>query len=95
MTHTFQFGASNKPPVLGWTIVLLYPSFQDEESWRLMEKAAVIQGDLSYWKAAYRWGGAPYHGVTATSRALDSSFPNNTVEFSHTGGLLTTNTVLW
>ena len=32
MTHTFQFGTANKPPVLGWTIVLLYPSFQDEES---------------------------------------------------------------
>ena len=56
MTHTFQFGTANKPPVLGWTIVLLYPSFQDEESWRLMEKAAVIQGDLSLFKSGFLLG---------------------------------------
>ncbi len=59
-----------------------------------MEKAAVIRGDFSYWKASYQWGGAPYSGVTARARALDPSYPNYTVEFASTGGELATNTPL-
>ncbi len=52
-TYFFQFGVASKSPVPGWAVQLLYPAFQFQGSWRLMEKAAVIQGQWSYWKAAY------------------------------------------
>ncbi len=94
-TYFFQFGVGSKSPVTGWSVQLLDPSFQLQGSWRVMEKAAVIQGDLSFWKGAYRWGGAPYPGVTAQANALDASFPKHSVEFSYTGGTLKNNTPLW
>ena len=94
-TYFFQFGVGSKSPVTGWSVQFLDPSFQLQGSWRLMEKAAVIQGDLSFWKTAYRWGGAPYPGVTAQANALDASFPKDSVEFSYTGGTLKNNTPLW
>jgi len=94
-TYFFQFGVASKTPFPGWEVLLKDPSFQFEGAWRVMEKAAVIQGDFSYWKVAYRWGGAPYPGVEARANALDPSFPPNSVEFVHTGGHLDTNTPLW
>ena len=94
-TYFFQFGVASKSPIPGWSVLLLYPSFQFEGSWRLMEKTAVIQGELSYWKAAYRWGGAAYPGVTARASALDSSFPYGMVEFTRSGGVLRNNSPLW
>ncbi len=94
-TYFFQFGVGSKSPVTGWSVQLIDPSFQYQGYWRVMEKAAVIQGNLSFWKGAYRWGGAPYPGVTAQSNALDASFPMDSVEFSYTGGTLKNNTPLW
>ncbi len=94
-TYFFQFGVASKVAFPGWRVVLSHPSFQFQGSWRVMEKAAVIQGDFSYWKAAYRWGGAPYLGATARARALDPTYPDYTVEFASTGGELATNTPLW
>ncbi len=93
--YFFQFGVASKTPVADWHVLLLYPSFQFQGSWRLMEKAAVIQGDLSYWKVAYRWGGAAYPGVTARARALDNSLPSNMVEFVNSGGFVRNSTPLW
>src|SRR3989442_12153813 len=76
----YQFGVSSKVPVSGWTVRLLYPSFMYQGVWRLMEKARTIQGDHSYWKANYRWGGYPYLGVWAKGNALDSSIHNILVD---------------
>ncbi len=93
MTHTFQFGAANEPPVLGWTIVLLYPSFQDEESWRLIEKAAVIREASRIGKAT-----GVEHPISESRRGLGRqalSFQTIQSSFSYARGLLTTNTVLW
>ena len=84
----YQFGVSSKVPVSGWTLRLLYPSFMYQGVWRLMEKARTIQGDHSYWKANYRWGGYPYLGVWAKGNALDSSIDKNVVEFSYTGDVV-------
>jgi len=84
----YQFGVSSKVPVSGWTVRLLYPSFMYQGVWRLMEKARTIQGDHSYWKANYRWGGYPYLGVWAKGNALDSSIDKNVVEFSYTGDVV-------
>jgi len=92
----FQFGVSSKVPVSGWTVRLLYPSFQYLGVWRLMEKARTIQGDHSYWKANYRWGGYPYLGVWAKGNALDPSIEKNVVEFSYTGNVdMPERTLLW
>ncbi len=93
--YFYQFGVASKTPVPGWSVLLMYPSFQYQGSWRLMEKANIIQGDYSFWKANYRWGGEPYPGVTAEANALDPSFPTNILELSFTGGTVKDNTPLW
>jgi len=93
--YFYQFGVASKTPVRGWSVLLLYPSFQYQGSWRLMERANIIQGDFSYWKAAYRWGGRPYPGVTARANTIDPSFKPNILELSYTGGTLKDNTLLW
>jgi len=74
---------------------MFYPSFQYHGSWRAMESASIVQGDFSYWKGNYRWGGRPYQGVTATANLLDSSLPVDTVTFSYTGGTMKDFTPLW
>lgn len=93
--YFFQFGVASKTPVHDWTVQLLYPSFQYQGSWRLMERASAIQGDVSYWKGAYRWGGRPYPGVTALANALDSTVKPDVLELSYTGGSLEDNSPLW
>jgi hypothetical protein len=93
--YFYQFGVASKFPVSGWSVLLMYPSFQLLGSWRRMEHATVIQGDFSYWKGSYRWGGTPYPGVTAEANALNPSFGTDMAEFSYTGGMLKNNTPLW
>lgn len=93
--YFFQFGVASKYPVQHWSVRLLHPSFQYQGAWRIMEKAATIQGDVSYWKANYRWGGQPYNGVTARTTLSDPSIPPQVVEFSYTGGLIRDNVPLW
>ncbi len=94
--YFYQFGVASKTPVPGWTVQLLYPSFQYQGSWRMMERANIIQGDVSYWKAAYRWGGRPYPGVAARANAMDSTIKPGILEFSYTGaGTLKNNAPLW
>ncbi len=95
MAIFYQFGVASKFPVPGWSVLLLYPSFQYQGSWRVMERANVIQGDFSYWKFEYRWGGAPYPGVTARANLLDPSMPAGIAEFSYTGGTLRDFSPLW
>jgi len=91
----YQFGVASKLPVPGWSASLLYPSFQYQGSWRAMERANIVQGDFSYWKVNYRWGGRPYPGVTARANLLDSTIPADTVNFSYTGGTMKDFTPLW
>src|SRR6266700_825849 len=94
--YFYQFGVASKTPVPGWTVQLLYSSFKYQGSWRMMERANIIQGDVSYWKAAYRWGGRPYSGVAARANAMDSTIKPGILEFSYTGaGILKNNTPLW
>ncbi len=93
--YFYQFGVASKTRVPGWSVVLMYPSFQYQGSWRLMERANSIQGDYSFWKANYRWGGQPYPGVAARGKALDPSLKMGILELSHTGGALRDNTPLW
>jgi hypothetical protein len=95
MAYLYQFGVASKIPVAGWSVLLLHPSFQYQGSWRSMERANVIQGDFSYWKGEYRWGGKPYPGVTAQANSLDPTFGPDMVEFSYTGGTLKDNSPLW
>ena len=72
----YQFGVASKTPVPGWSVQLLYPSFVDPNgSWRLMERANIIQGWHSYWKSNYRWGGELYKGVSAKANANDKTLP--------------------
>jgi len=91
----YQFGVASKTPVSGWSVSMFYPSFQYHGSWRAMESASIVQGDFSYWKGNYRWGGRPYPGVTAAANLLDSSLPVDTVTFSYTGGTMKDFTPLW
>ena len=90
-----QFGVASKMPVSGWSAVLLDPSFVYQGTWRAMEHANVIQGDFSYWKVRYRWGGLQYDGVTAKANLIDPTVPPDTVEFSYTGGTLRNFSPLW
>jgi hypothetical protein len=91
----YQFGVASKLPVSGWSATLFHPSFQYQGSWRTMERANVVQGDFSYWKVSYRWGGRPYPGVTARANLLDSTLPAGIVTFSYTGGTMKDFTPLW
>jgi len=93
--YFYQFGIASKFPVSGWTVLLLYPSFQYQGSWRVMEKANIIQGDYSYWKGQYRWGGEPYQGVTAQANLTDPSIPPGIAEFYYNGGTMRDNAPLW
>jgi hypothetical protein len=93
----YQFGVASKVPVPGWSVQLLYPSFVDPDgSWRLMEKANIIQGWHSYWKANYRWGGEPYNGVSARANANDKTLPAGILQLTYSGiETLPDKTVLW
>ena len=99
-SYFYQFGVASKIPVKGWTVQLLYPSFVPSSQpqgapWRVMEKAAAIQGDYAYWKLNYRWGGRPYPGVTAIANSLDPSFTPGVLQLAYTGGDLLDNEPLW
>src|SRR5205807_2396876 len=86
----YQLGVASKTPVPGWSVQLLYPSFvHPDGSWRLMERANIIQGWHSYWKANYRWGGQPYNGVSALASANDENVPLGVLQLSYivTGSL--------
>jgi hypothetical protein len=93
----YQFGVASKTPAPGWLVQLLYPSFvHPDGSWRLMERANIIQGWHSYWKASYRWGGQPYNSVSASANANDKTIPQGVVQLSYVGtGALRDKTVLW
>jgi len=93
----YQFGVASKTPVPGWSVQLLYPSFvHPDGSWRLMERANIIQGWHSYWKANYRWGGEPYYGVSAQANANDKTLPPGILQLTYSGvGTLPEKTVLW
>ncbi|TMI28722.1 hypothetical protein E6H30_00515 [Candidatus Bathyarchaeota archaeon] len=93
----YQFGVASKTPVPGWSVQLLCPSFvHPDGSWRLMERANIIQGWHSYWKANYRWGGQPYNGVSALANANDETIPLGIIQLSYVGtGVLQDKTVLW
>lgn len=91
----YQFGVATKLPVPGWSATLFYPSFQYQGSWRTMERANLVQGDFSYWKVNYRWGGRPYPGVTVRANLTDSTLPAGVVKFSYTGGAMRDFTPLW
>ncbi len=82
----YQFGVSSNKPIAGWTVRLLYPSFMYQSAWTRMDQARTIQGDHSYWKANYRWGGYPYEGVAVKANALNPAIAKNVVEFSALGG---------
>ncbi len=94
-TYFYQFGVASKIPVSGWKVLLLYPSFQYQGSWRVMERANIIQGDYSFWKAEYRWGGEPYEGVTAQANLTDPSISPGIAYFSYNGGTMRDNAPLW
>ena len=93
----YQFGVASKTPVSGWSVQLLYPSFvHPDGSWRVMERANIIQGWHSFWKANYRWGGEPYNGVSAEANANDQALPAGIVQLTYSGtGTLPEKTVLW
>jgi len=93
----YQFGVASKTPVPGWSVQLLYPSFvHPDGSWRLMERANIIQGWHSYWKANYRWGGEPYNGVSAQANANYKTLPPGILQLTYSGvGTLPEKTVLW
>ena len=94
--YFFQFGVASKTPARDWTVQLLDPSFNYQGSWKLMERASTIQGDVSYWKGGYRWGGRPYPCVAARANAIDSTIKPGIIEFSYKGaGTLKNNAPLW
>src|SRR5438046_8947444 len=60
-----------------------------------MERANIIQGDYSFWKAEYRWGGEPYPGVTAQANLTDPNIPPGIAYFNYDGPTMTANASLW
>ncbi|HET7404578.1 MAG TPA: hypothetical protein VFJ63_00505, partial [Candidatus Bathyarchaeia archaeon] len=80
-----QFGVASKYPVSGWKVLVFYPSFQYQGAWRMMERANIVQGDHSYWKVMYRWGGEPYRGVTVEASSTNSSLAPGIAEFVYNG----------
>ena len=61
----------------------------------VMERANNIQGDYSFWKAEYRWGGEPYEGVTAQANLTDPNIPPGTAYFNYDGRTMRDNAPLW
>jgi hypothetical protein len=91
-----QFGVASKTPVSGWSVRLQDASFQlPNGTWHIIEHAGAIQGNFSFWKLRYRWGGLPYDGVTAKANLIDPAIPPDVVEFSFTGGTLKNFEPLW
>jgi hypothetical protein len=90
-----QFGVASKIPVRGWTIQLIHPMYEDQGVWHVIEKARTIQGDLSYWKGNYRWGGMPYYGVSVQTNFTETSLSTYVVQFSFTGRTVKNNALLW
>lgn len=84
-----QFGVASKTPVSGWHVLFIDPSFQYQGNWRIWDHASMIQGNFSFWKFRYRWGGMPYAGVTTKTNLTDPTIPRDTVEFSSNGGSAT------
>jgi hypothetical protein len=91
----YQFGVASKEPVAGWNAFLIQPSFLYRGTWKTMEHANIVQGDFSYWKVNYRWGGAAYPGMTARANLTGSTVLPEIVEFSYTGGTLRNFAPLW
>jgi len=93
----YQFGVASKTPVPGWSVQLLYPSFIDPYgSWKLMERANIIQGWHSFWKGSYRWGGEPYNGVSAQANANYQTLPVGILQLTYSGtGTLPDKSILW
>jgi hypothetical protein len=91
-----QFGVASKTPVTGWSVLLQDPAFElPNSTWHIMEHANAIQGNYSFWKFRYRWGGLPYDGVTAKANLTDPKTPPDIVTFSYTGGTLPNFAPLW
>src|SRR5438132_12057332 len=56
----YQFGVASKLPVPGWSVSLLYPSFQYQGSWRTLERTNSVQGYFSYWMVNFTRGVRSY-----------------------------------
>jgi len=93
--YFFQFGVASKVIVPGWRVLMIYPSFQYQGSWKLMERANVIQGPGSFWKGAFRWAGLAYPGVSVTGNIRDPSMTPGIAEFSYTGTTMQNHAPLW
>ena len=63
----FQFGIMSAYPIghSGWSVGVSCTSILSGSRWECLDHVELFQGDVSYWKALWRWG-ENYPGVGAT-----------------------------
>jgi hypothetical protein len=92
----FQFGVISSQIIADnhWTADLKEPRILRNSGWSPVETAWSTQGDICYLDYDWKWGGAPYEGVSA--RYLGHPLMNpNEVMFFYNGETLPRGTILW
>lgn len=73
----FQFGIMSAFPIdhLGWRVTVVCPSVVLNSTWECINHAEFFQGDISFWKALWRWGeNYSSAGATVNSEAKTMAF---------------------
>ena len=73
----FQFGVMSAFPIghSGWRVTVACPSIVSNSTWVCIDHAEFFQGDISFWKALWRWGeNYPDAGATVDPEAKTMTF---------------------
>jgi hypothetical protein len=73
----FQFGVMSAFPIghSGWRVTVACPSTLSNSTWVCIDHAEFFQGDISFWKALWRWGeNYPNVGATVNPEAKTVTF---------------------
>ncbi len=92
----FQFGVVSSMIIANnhWSVDLKEPRLLRETGWDFVDIAWSIEGDISYLDYSWKWGGSPYHGVSAHYHKNPLENPREVI-FFYNGQTLPTGTILW
>jgi hypothetical protein len=94
--YYFQFGVVSSGMIADshWSVDLREPRIMRDSGWSLVDTAWSTQGDISYLDYDWKWGGAPYEGVSAEYLNHPFESPYEVV-FFYDGETLPRGTILW
>ena len=79
----FQFGVMSAFPIdhPGWMVTVACPSIVSNSTWVCIDHAEFFQGDISFWKALWRWGESyPNVGALVDPEARTMTFQCSDVQ---------------